>query len=480
MRENGLLTGGGGLVVSFAAMKRILFLVVASATLAIHCSAADWVLADDLKTISYKGAWVFNCSGTMDRLSVNSIKSHPTEKTDIDFGTLHDDTGATVVGLGASLFNGNRTSYSGYVTSVALAPTIETLGNGLLAWMGSCTNFVIPPGSVLTAFPNAMLEGTAAFTIDASTIPSTITRFGNSCFNGKTIAGTLRIPAACTTIGSSAFSGATLAGGVEFEEGSVCSAIEYRAFYQSKFPGPKKSIEIPASVTTIGGAAFAWSQITSVTFADGSLLESIGDTAFYSAPIVSISLPPGLTSLGAQAFYSCGSLCGSVTIPKGIRSIGNSTFTDCIKLQEVVFEEGCTAIGSDVFANCTAITNIVLPRTLKTLAGGVLVGGSGRLASWRGMKKGDIWWQSAPEIADGGTSLFAYCVASNGGKAGAVVNHLSFSKWATYAAAHPDTFVLPENKKDAGTWTTPAAGTAGSSVTAILNWEIDPTVVLIR
>ena len=63
------------------------------------------------------------------------------------------------------------------------------------------------------------------------------------------------------------------------------------------------SIEIPASVTSIGKCAFIGCQyLTSITFAKGSQLESIGESAFSSSLLTSIEIPAGVTSIGESAF----------------------------------------------------------------------------------------------------------------------------------------------------------------------------------
>ena len=78
------------------------------------------------------------------------------------------------------------------------------------------------------------------------------------------------------------------------------------------------SIEIPASVTTIGAAAF-WgcSNLATVTFAEGSQLESIGNNAFQQCyNLTSITIPASVTSIGSYVFQSCNNLA-SITVADG-------------------------------------------------------------------------------------------------------------------------------------------------------------------
>ena len=70
------------------------------------------------------------------------------------------------------------------------------------------------------------------------------------------------------------------------------------------------SIQIPASVKSIGYEAFSCCRnITSVTFAQGSQLEVIGDCAFdFCESLTSITIPNSVTSIGHQAFGYCANL----------------------------------------------------------------------------------------------------------------------------------------------------------------------------
>lgn len=90
------------------------------------------------------------------------------------------------------------------------------------------------------------------------------------------------------------------------------------------------SIKIPKSVTSIGGQAFIeCSNLKTVTFEEGSQLQSIGDDAFNKCTsLTSITIPSGVTRIGGDAFYGCSSL-PRIFIPSSVTSIGSSAFKGC-------------------------------------------------------------------------------------------------------------------------------------------------------
>lgn len=73
------------------------------------------------------------------------------------------------------------------------------------------------------------------------------------------------------------------------------------------------SVTIPATVTTIDDEAFSGQSSLNVTFAEGSQLVSIGDNAFESTGLSSITLPASLEKIGEYAFSKCKTL-SSITM----------------------------------------------------------------------------------------------------------------------------------------------------------------------
>ncbi|MDR2480242.1 MAG: leucine-rich repeat protein [Treponema sp.] len=87
----------------------------------------------------------------------------------------------------------------------------------------------------------------------------------------------------------------------------------------------------------------------------------IDDYAFINCDsLKSITIPAGVTSIGAGAFSGCAALT-KITIPGSVASIGAGAFGGCTHLEEVTIQEGVTSIGHGAFYQCTALAEIIIP-----------------------------------------------------------------------------------------------------------------------
>lgn len=151
------------------------------------------------------------------------------------------------------------------------------------------------------------------------------------------------VPASVTSIGSSAFAYTTGLTSFTFAPGSQLTSIASSMFDSSALP----SIELPASVKTVGSYAFARAGLKSFT----ASLDTIERYAFYDAEeLESVTLSGSVAELGIWTFGECKSLT-SVTLPETLKSIGNYAFGNCTALQVIEFPASLISVGMASFLN---------------------------------------------------------------------------------------------------------------------------------
>jgi hypothetical protein len=116
---------------------------------------------------------------------------------------------------------------------------------------------------------------------------------------------------------------------------------------------------------TITGYTGSGGNVTIPATINGLPVTSIGDEAFSGSPLISVTIPDSVTSIGDGAFYNCESLT-SVTIPDSVTSIGYSAFYLCYNLANVAMGNGVTSIGDSAFAD-TALTSVTIPNSVASI-----------------------------------------------------------------------------------------------------------------
>ena len=149
------------------------------------------------------------------------------------------------------------------------------------------------------------------------------------------------------------------------------------AFVSSMYDG--KTITVPATVTDnnveytvvgIGWGAFGSSKPTSVTLpTDSESFTYIGEHAFDACTLTSLTIPASVTEIQDSAF-AWGSNFTSISFAETsqLQSIGNSAFAGCSSLSSLTLPASVQSIGSSVFAGCTALGSITIPASVTDLA----------------------------------------------------------------------------------------------------------------
>ena len=154
------------------------------------------------------------------------------------------------------------------------------------------------------------------------------------------------------------------------------TAIGDSAFNPSSPRSNVSSVFIPATVRSIGDSAFSYcNALTTVTFAEGSQLKSIGRAAFYGTEhayprFKEIKIPDSVETIGNGAFYDCRDL-ERITLPSALQTLSPVTFYDCTALSEVTFPASLKTIESSAFSGCRNLSKVKLPASLKAIQSSV-------------------------------------------------------------------------------------------------------------
>lgn len=113
-------------------------------------------------------------------------------------------------------------------------------------------------------------------------------------------------------------------------------------------------------------------EITSISLPNG--LTSIGAYAFYDCrEITEIQIPQSVTKMGQSVFYNCDALI-SIDIPASVTTIPYGAFMNCLNLRTINIPEGVQEIGDYVFASCQNLLSITLPSTITNIGSDALRG----------------------------------------------------------------------------------------------------------
>jgi len=212
------------------------------------------------------------------------------------------------------------------------------------------TSYIIPDG--VTSIGDYAFQYSNLSTI---TFPASLQVIGDYAFQYSNLS-QITITASVQTIGIYAFFTNISLTTIIFENNSVLTSIGNYAFASDPGTSSLTSINIPASVTSIGDYAFQYSNLSTITFDVNSLLTSIGDYAFGYSDISEIIIPTSILTIGNNSFYLCAALVNiqinlssnllsigdnafagtnitSINIPASVQTIGNNTFNGLQNIQ---------------------------------------------------------------------------------------------------------------------------------------------------
>ncbi len=131
------------------------------------------------------------------------------------------------------------------------------------------------------------------------------------------------------------------------------------------------TVDIPASVTSFGKAAFAFSSVVGFTGCEN--LSKVGDYCFYKCEnLGEIISGEGIIDIGSYVFaYSA---VPSFVASDNLESIGYRAFAGCEKLRNISLGEKLMLISDSAFEGCTSLTELIMPDTVKNIGDKAFIG----------------------------------------------------------------------------------------------------------
>ena len=159
------------------------------------------------------------------------------------------------------------------------------------------------------------------------------------------------------------FSGNTDITGITFKDGSQIKWIGDHAF---KNCSSLKTINnVPAGLTDINEWCFESTALESVDLSKTNVTIMKDGVFFNNTSLTSIQLPNKLEYFYDSAFDGCTSL-NTIVMPSTVKAIYNYVFQGCTSLSNVTLNEGCTTLGHHVFKN-SSLAAVTFPMTLGSI-----------------------------------------------------------------------------------------------------------------
>lgn len=136
--------------------------------------------------------------------------------------------------------------------------------------------------------------------------------------------------------------------------------IDVDAFSRSNI----QYLQLPASVKSIADFSFDRTKaLKSLEFDSGSLCEYIGYKAFRECGLPKLVLPNSVKVIAQEAFID--SAIQEVVLPQSLRELRTGTFRYCAALEKINIPKSVVSINSQVFDGCVSLLEITYEGTME-------------------------------------------------------------------------------------------------------------------
>ncbi len=190
-----------------------------------------------------------------------------------------------------------------------------------------------------------------------------VTEIAKYAFSSSRYLTSVELPATLNTIGERAFASCTALESVSIP--ASVKTISKNAFYYCRaLEGTLNTIDADITSNAFTGTKMIVYNYTTNT--NGTLTL---DRCFGSPVAVEIASSVdgrSVTAIGREAF-SYSTKLQSVQLPEGITEIGANAFYYCSALKSIVLPEGVASIGSSAFRYCSSMTAVTIPGTVRSI-----------------------------------------------------------------------------------------------------------------
>ncbi len=196
-------------------------------------------------------------------------------------------------------------------------------------------------------------------TLESVVFPKTLTSIDRAAFAGCKALKSAPLPESVAEIESQAF--------------NACFALDAEEAFRApaRFGGASAAkvfgkpdvlgmlwYEIDGDEIAIRGCSTRAVSLVVPSEIDGRRVVALGDYAFFLSPdLASITIPEGVTSVGAFCFRQCESLT-KVDLPSTVKTLGQQAFAFSPKLENLTIPESVESIGRAAFIQCDRLNLI--------------------------------------------------------------------------------------------------------------------------